>query len=79
MIFPAASAAIHYLYMYNHLKKLTLYYDMQKLGTDENYVATFESVRQVLMTEERMRLYIDQTITDKDVRDRTLIFENPLF
>ena len=26
--FPAATAAIHYLYLNNHLKKMTLYYDM---------------------------------------------------
>lgn len=41
---PATSAAIHYLYIYNHLKKMTLYYDMQKLGTEENYVATFGAI-----------------------------------
>jgi len=76
---PATTAAIHYLYMYNHLKKMTLYYDMQKLGKDENYTATFGQVKKVLMTDERMRMYIDQGITDDEVRDRTLIFENPVF
>ena len=51
IVIPATTAAFHYLYMYNHLKKMTLYYDMQKLGTDENYVATFGQVRHVLMTD----------------------------
>lgn len=79
IVLPATTAAIHYLYMYNHLKKMTLYFDMQKLGSDENYVATFGSVKEVLMTDKRMSLYIDQTITDEAIRDRTLIFENPMF
>ena len=77
--FPATTAAIHYLYMYNHLKKMTLYYDMQKLGTNENYVATFSQIKEVLMTDERLKIYVDQSIDDPDVRDRTLIFENPVF
>ena len=59
LAFPATTAAIHYLYMYNHLKKMTLYYDMQKLGTNENYVATFEAIKQVLYTDERFRLFVD--------------------
>ena len=59
VVLPATTAAFHYLYMYNHLKKMTLYYDMQKLGSNENYVATFEAVKQVLMTDERLRTYID--------------------
>ena len=79
MVLPATTAAIHYLYMYNHLKKMTLYYDMQKLGKDENYTATFGQIKKVLMTDERMRMYIDQGISDDEVRDRTLIFENPVF
>lgn len=61
------------------MKKMTLYFDMQKLGKDENYVATFTAVKKVLMEDERMRLYIEQNITDSSVRDRTLIFENPIF
>jgi len=65
--------------MHNHLKKMTLYYDMQKLGKDENYTATFGQIKKVLMTDERMRMYIDQGISDDEVRDRTLIFENPVF
>lgn len=60
--FPITTAALHYLYMFNHLKKMTLYYDMQKLGTDENYVATFAQVKQVLMTDERLRIFIEQGI-----------------
>ena len=59
IVVPATTAALHYLYMYNHLKKMTLYYDMQKLGKNENYVATFDAVKEVLMTDERMRNYID--------------------
>mmetsp|Transcript_35520 Transcript_35520/g.43520 ORF Transcript_35520/g.43520 Transcript_35520/m.43520 type:complete len:194 (-) Transcript_35520:65-646(-) len=79
LIFPATTAAFHYLYMHNHLSKMTLYYDMQKLGTDENYVATFASVKKVLMTDPRLRIYVEQGIEDEQVRDRTLIFENPIF
>ena len=79
IVLPATTAAIHYLYSYNHLTKLTLYYDMQKLGTNENYVATFGQVKHVLMTDQRLSNFIDQTVTDDDVRDRTLIFENPVF
>lgn len=52
---------------------------MQKLGTDENYVATFAKIKTVLMTDERMRLYIEQNVSDEEGRDRTLIFENPIF
>ena len=59
MVIPATTAAFHYMYMYNHLKQMTLYYDMQKLGTNENYVATFGAVRKVLMTDERLRFYIE--------------------
>ena len=59
IVVPATTAALHYLYMYNHLKKMTLYYDMQKLGTDENYVATFHKVKEVLMTDERMNVFVD--------------------
>ena len=79
IVIPATTAAIHYLYTYNHLKKMTLYFDMQKLGTNENYVATFGQIKQVLMTDERLRHFIDQTITEDEIRDRTLIFENPVF
>ena len=80
--FPATTAAIHYLYRYNHLRKLTLYFDMQKLGRNENYVATFESIKQVLMTDSRLALYVEQNLDGKiseDERTRTLIFENPAF
>ena len=79
VVFPFTTAAFHYLYTQNHLKKLTLYYDMQKLGKDENYTATFDAVKKVLMEDERMKIYIEQSITDSAVRDRTLIFEHPIF
>ena len=75
---PFTTAALHYLYHYNHLKKLTLYYDLQALGRNENYVATFGKVREVLMTDERFNLYIEQT-TDAEERATTLLFENPTF
>ena len=79
VVVPATTAAIHYLYAYNHLTKMTLYFDMQKLGTNENYVATFGQIKHVLMTDERLKHFIDQTITEDEIRDRTLIFENPVF
>ena len=59
LVFPASTAAIHYMHRYNHLKKLTLYFDMQKLGRNENYVATFDAVKEVLMTDPRMMPYIE--------------------
>ena len=65
IMLPATTAAIHYMYRYNHLKKLTLYFDMQKLGRNENYVATFESVKEVLMTDPRMKPYIEQNASGK--------------
>ena len=82
MPIPVTTAVVHYLYRYNHLKKMTLYFDMQKLGRNENYTATFDSVKQVLLTEPRMSLYIEQNQDGKiseDERNRTLIFENPSF
>ena len=59
VVVPGTTAAIHYLYMHNHLKKMTLYYDMQKLGTNENYVATFGKIKEVLLSDERLLMYID--------------------
>lgn len=75
---PATTAALHYLYLQNHLKKLTLYYDMQKLGRNDNYLATFDKVREILMNDERFSLYIEQN-TDEKERNTTLIIENPEF
>ena len=62
---PATTAAIHYLYRYHHLKKLTLYFDMQKLGRNENYMATFDAVKEVLMTDPRFALYIEQNLDNR--------------
>lgn len=53
MAIPATTAMIHYLYKFNHIKKATLYFDMQKLGKNENYVATFEKIREIILTDER--------------------------
>jgi len=30
------------MYLENHLKNLTLYYDLYKMGKNENYVASFQ-------------------------------------
>lgn len=59
MAIPATTAMIHYLYKFNHIKKATLYIDMQKLGKNENYVATFEKIREILLTDERFQIYIE--------------------
>lgn len=56
---PMTTAVLHYMYKFNHFKKLTLYYDLEKLGKNENYVATFDQVKKVLMTDERLTSYID--------------------
>ena len=80
---PATTAMFHYLYRYNHIKKATLYFDMQKLGKNENYVATFEKIREILLTDERFQIYIEQRRFDEGGDDKhrntTLIFENPVF
>jgi len=49
---PATTAAIHYMYRFNHFKKATLYFDMQKLGKNDNYIATFEKIREIMLTDE---------------------------
>ena len=38
IVVPMTTAAIHYLYKYNHFRQMTLYYDMQKLNRNENFV-----------------------------------------
>ena len=55
---------------------------MQKLGRNENYMATFDAVKGVLMTDPRFELYIEQNLDNQisdEERQRTLIFENPHF
>lgn len=83
VVIPATTAALHYLYKFNHFKKATLYYDMQKLGKNENYVATFEKIREILLTDARFEIYIEQRVMDNGGSDKerstTLIFENPTF
>jgi hypothetical protein len=80
---PATTAIIHYLWKFNHIRKATLYLDMQKLGKNENYMATFEKIREMLLTDERFELYIEQRKFDDggndSERNTTLIFENPTF
>jgi hypothetical protein len=46
---------------------------MQTLNKNENFVATFEKVREVLLTHEHLGLYISQDDPSQ------LIFENPQF
>ena len=70
MAIPATTAMIHYLYKFNHIKKATLYFDMQKLGKNDNYVATFEKVREILLTDARFDLFIEQRKFDEGGEDR---------
>jgi hypothetical protein len=58
VVLPATTAALHYLYKYNHLKQMTLYMDMQQLNRNENFAATFEKVREVLLTHESLSLFV---------------------
>ena len=58
IVIPMTTAAIHYLYKFNHLRQMTLYYDIQKLTKNENFIETFEKVREVLLTDPRLSLYI---------------------
>ena len=60
LFLPITTLAVHYLWKFNHIKKATLYYDMQKLGKNENYMATFEKVRQILLTDPRFEVLIEQ-------------------
>lgn len=80
---PATTATLHYLYRFNHFKKATLYLDMQKLGKNDNYIATFEKIREILLTDEQFSAYIEQRNFDEGGDDKqrttTLIFENPMF
>ena len=41
---------------------------MQKLGRNENYMATFDAVKGVLMTDPRFELYIEQNL-DNQISD----------
>lgn len=59
MALPATTAMVHYLYKYNHIKKFSLYFDMQKLGKNDNYLATFEKIREILLTDERFDIFIE--------------------
>lgn len=83
LVIPATTATLHYLYRFNHFKKATLYLDMQKLGKNDNYIATFEKIREILLTDEQFSAYIEQRNFDEGGDDKqrttTLIFENPMF
>lgn len=83
MAIPATTAMLHYLYKFNHIKKATLYFDMQKLGKNDNYVATFEKIREMLLNDERFEIFIEQRRFDEGgedhLRNTTLLFENPVF
>ena len=70
MVIPATTAAVHYLYRFNHFKKATLYFDMQKLGKNDNYIATFEKIREILLTDEHFSQYIEQRKFDEGGEDR---------
>ena len=56
---PATTAILHYMYRYNHFTKMTFYYDMQEQGKNENYLAVFDKVKEVLMTDKRLSLFIE--------------------
>jgi hypothetical protein len=74
MVLPLTTAALHFMYKYNHLKQMTLYMDMQQLNRNENFAATFDKVREVLLTHESLALFITQEPDSTD-----LVFENPFF
>ena len=67
---PATTAMIHYLYKFNHIKKATLYFDMQKLGKNDNYVAKFQKVREILQIASQLDLFFEQKKFDEDCEDR---------
>ena len=59
---------------------MTMYYDMSQMNNNENYLAVFDTIKNVLMTDERLSLFVEQNkngqISEDELR-RTLIFENP--
>ena len=56
---PATTAALHYMYKYNHLTRATFYYDLRDAGKNENYLAVFDEVKRILLTDDRLRLYVE--------------------
>ena len=57
-----------------------MYYDLQKLSKDPNYYACMDKVKEVLMTDERLSLFLEQSEERmKEEASSTLIFENPAF
>ena len=69
LVIPATTATLHYLYRFNHFKKATLYFDMQKLGKNDNYIATFEKIREILLTSEQFSMFIEQRLFDNGGED----------
>ena len=56
---------------------------MQRLAKNDNYIATFEKVREILLTDDRFELFVEQRRFDEGGDDRqrntTLLFLNPVF
>ena len=56
---------------------------MQRLAKNDNYIATFEKVREILLTDDRFELFVEQRRFDEGGVDRqrntTLLFLNPVF
>ena len=59
VVFPATTAALHYMYKYNHFAKMTMYYDLAAIGDNENYLAVFDKIKEVIMTDDRLSLFIE--------------------
>ena len=58
-VIPATTAAFHYMYRYNHFARMTMYYDLSAIGDNENYLAVFDKIKEVMMTDERLQLFIE--------------------
>ena len=56
---------------------------MQRLAKNDNYIATFEKVREILLTDDRFELFVEHRRFDEGGDDRqrntTLLFLNPVF
>ena len=59
LFIPIISGSMHFMYREKHLRRATLYFDLQKLGKDMNYMECFEMIKEVLLTDEKLSLYID--------------------
>eukprot|EP00347_Sterkiella_histriomuscorum_P000406 403375986 len=75
---PMTTGLLQWMYMKRHLQNMTLYYDLYKLGNNQNHAATYGKIREILLTNQEMSLYVDQP-KEQGQDSKNLIIENPKF